>query len=190
VAAQPHRVDRGCRVHFGRQNRRIFTRGGSGFILAEKLRGSDHQVVEARSRFRKVDEQLEVKDIVVGEGASRSRPAATSSRIVASGHVCTSRCSSKAPSRMCVSVRWKSLRPTRCSRCSVEPPHGIGRCPRSSASQAAATPAAHRGGAERQPARGGHGQRRDVLILVTCIVAPAMTTRVAPCLPRPGTPGI
>jgi hypothetical protein len=57
-------------------NRKVLTRGGSGFILAEKLRSSDHQVVEARSRqgrFRKVDEDLEVKDIIVGEGPSRQR---------------------------------------------------------------------------------------------------------------------
>jgi hypothetical protein len=57
-------------------NRKVLTRGGSGFIIAEKLRGSDHQVVEARSRqgrFRKVDDHLEVKDIVVGDGPARQR---------------------------------------------------------------------------------------------------------------------
>jgi transposase len=57
-------------------NRKLLTRGGSGFIIAEKLRSSDHQVVDARSRqgrFRKVDEDLEVKDIIVGEGPSRQR---------------------------------------------------------------------------------------------------------------------
>ncbi len=57
-------------------NRKVLTRGGSGFIIAERIRGSDAQVVEARSRqgrFRKVDEHLEVKDVIVGEGPSRER---------------------------------------------------------------------------------------------------------------------
>jgi hypothetical protein len=57
-------------------NRKVLTAGGSGFIIAEKLRSGDHQVVEARTRqgrFRKVDEHLEVKDIIVGEGPSRQR---------------------------------------------------------------------------------------------------------------------
>jgi hypothetical protein len=43
---------------------------------AERLRGSDAEVVAARSRqgrFRKVDEHLEVKDIIVGDGPSRQR---------------------------------------------------------------------------------------------------------------------
>jgi hypothetical protein len=59
-----------------KDNRKVLTRGGSGFIIAERMRGSDAQVVEARSRqgrFRKVDEHLEVKDILVGEGPSRER---------------------------------------------------------------------------------------------------------------------
>ena len=57
-------------------NRKVLTRGGSGFIIAERMRGSDAQVVEARSRqgrFRKVDDHLEVKDILVGDGPSRER---------------------------------------------------------------------------------------------------------------------
>ncbi|WP_289298662.1 IS1634 family transposase [uncultured Reyranella sp.] len=57
-------------------NRKVLTRGGSGFIIAERMRGSDAQVVEARSRqgrFRKVDDTLEVKDILVGDGPSRER---------------------------------------------------------------------------------------------------------------------
>jgi hypothetical protein len=59
-----------------KDNRKVLTRGGSGFIIAERMRGSDAQVVEARSRqgrFRKVDEHLEVKDVIVGEGPSRER---------------------------------------------------------------------------------------------------------------------
>jgi hypothetical protein len=54
-----------------KDNPKVLTRGGAGFIIAEKLRSTDHQVVEARSRqgrFRKVEEDLEVKDVIVGEG--------------------------------------------------------------------------------------------------------------------------
>jgi hypothetical protein len=59
-----------------KDNRKILTQGGSGFIVAERMRGSDAEVVQARSRqgrFRKIDEQLEVKDILVGDGPSRQR---------------------------------------------------------------------------------------------------------------------
>jgi transposase len=59
-----------------RDNRKVLTRGGSGFIIAEKLRGQDAEVVEAKSRqgrFRKVDEDLEVKDIRLGDGAAQQR---------------------------------------------------------------------------------------------------------------------
>lgn len=59
-----------------RDNRKILARGGSGFIIAEKLRGADAEVVEATSRqgrFRKVDDDLEVKDIRLGEGAGQQR---------------------------------------------------------------------------------------------------------------------
>ena len=48
----------------------MLPRGGSGFIVAERIRGSDAEVVQARSRqgrFRKIDEHLQVKDISVGE---------------------------------------------------------------------------------------------------------------------------
>jgi hypothetical protein len=57
-------------------NRKVLTAGGSGFIVAERLRGSDADVVAARSRqgrFRKVTDTLEVKDILVGEGPARQR---------------------------------------------------------------------------------------------------------------------
>ena len=59
-----------------KDNRKVLTQGGSGFIVAERLRGSDAEVVAARSRqgrFRTVDEQLQVKDIVVGDGPARQR---------------------------------------------------------------------------------------------------------------------
>jgi hypothetical protein len=59
-----------------KDNRKILTQGGSGFIVAERMRGSDAEVAQARSRqgrFRKIDEHLEVKDIIVGEGPARQR---------------------------------------------------------------------------------------------------------------------
>jgi transposase len=57
-------------------NRKVLTGGGSGFIIAEKLRGNEAATVEARSRqgrFRTVDETLQVKDIRVGEGTAQQR---------------------------------------------------------------------------------------------------------------------
>jgi transposase len=57
-------------------NRKVLTGGGSGFIIAEKLRGNDTQVVAARGRqgrFRTVEEGLQVKDIRVGEGLAQQR---------------------------------------------------------------------------------------------------------------------
>jgi len=59
-----------------KDNRKVLTQGGSGFIVAERMRGSDAEVVQARSRqgrFRKIDEHLEVKDILVGDGPARQR---------------------------------------------------------------------------------------------------------------------
>jgi transposase len=59
-----------------KDNRKVLTQGGSGFIIAEKLRSSEHEVVEARGRqgrFRAVDEHLEVKDIRIGDGPSTQR---------------------------------------------------------------------------------------------------------------------
>jgi transposase len=57
-------------------NRKVLTGGGSGFIIAEKLRGNEAATVEARSRqgrFRTVDEHLQVKDIRVGDGLDAQR---------------------------------------------------------------------------------------------------------------------
>ena len=57
-------------------NRKVLTGGGSGFIIAEKLRGNDAATIEARSRqgrFATVDEHLQVKDIRVGEGVDAQR---------------------------------------------------------------------------------------------------------------------
>ena len=57
-------------------NRKVLTGGGSGFIIAEKLRGNETATVAARSRqgrFRTVDESLQVKDIRVGDGIDEQR---------------------------------------------------------------------------------------------------------------------
>jgi len=59
-----------------KDNRKVLSGGGSGFIIAEKLRGNEAATVEARSRqgrFRTVDESLQVKDIRVGEGLDAQR---------------------------------------------------------------------------------------------------------------------
>jgi transposase len=59
-----------------KDNRKVLTGGGSGFIIAEKLRGNEAASVEARSRqgrFATVDEHLQVKDIRVGEGLDEQR---------------------------------------------------------------------------------------------------------------------
>ena len=58
-----------------KDNRKVLTGGGSGFIIAEKLRGNEAASVEARSRqgrFRTVDDTLQVKDIRVGDGLDRT----------------------------------------------------------------------------------------------------------------------
>jgi hypothetical protein len=57
-------------------NRKVLTSGGSGFIIAEKLRGNEAATVAARSRqgrFATVEVGLQVKDIRVGEGAGQQR---------------------------------------------------------------------------------------------------------------------
>ncbi|HZJ07367.1 MAG TPA: IS1634 family transposase [Nocardioidaceae bacterium] len=59
-----------------KDNRKVLTQGGAGFIIAEKLRGNETAAVEARSRqgrFRIVDESLQVKDIRVGDGLDEQR---------------------------------------------------------------------------------------------------------------------
>jgi transposase len=57
-------------------NCKVLTGGGSGFIIAEKLRGNEAATVAARSRqgrFKTVEEGLQVKDIRVGDGAGQQR---------------------------------------------------------------------------------------------------------------------
>jgi transposase len=57
-------------------NRKVLTGGGSGFIIAEKLRGNEAATVAARSRqgrFRTVEDGLQVKDIRVGDGTGQQR---------------------------------------------------------------------------------------------------------------------
>ena len=59
-----------------RDNRKVLTAGGSGFIIAERLRGNEAATVEARGRqgrFSTVDEHLQVKDIRVGDGVDAQR---------------------------------------------------------------------------------------------------------------------
>ena len=66
-------VDRGM---MSEQNVRELQRGGAHVIAGEKLRSGKAEVVAALSRagrFRKVADNLEVKDIVVGEGEGRTR---------------------------------------------------------------------------------------------------------------------
>jgi transposase len=58
------------------ENRQLLQAGGSGFIVAERLRGNEHEVAEARARqgrYRKVDDTLEVKEITLGEGPTTQR---------------------------------------------------------------------------------------------------------------------
>lgn len=58
------------------ENRIILQRGGGHYILGEKLRDSQEAHKEALSfkgRFKKVRDNLEVKEIVVGEGERRRR---------------------------------------------------------------------------------------------------------------------
>lgn len=57
-------------------NRQLLQAGGSGFIVAEKLRGNETAVVEARGRpgrFRDIGDGLEVKQITVGQGVTAQR---------------------------------------------------------------------------------------------------------------------
>jgi hypothetical protein len=57
-------------------NRKIWQRGGSGYIAAERLRSREHDVTQARGRqgrYRKIDEHLEVKEITVGHGVGAER---------------------------------------------------------------------------------------------------------------------
>jgi hypothetical protein len=57
-------------------NRRELQRGGAGYIVAQRLRGSEHEVVAARSRqgrYHKVCDNLEVKQVWVGEGVGAQR---------------------------------------------------------------------------------------------------------------------
>jgi len=66
-------MDRGMNSE---ENRIILQRGGGHYILGEKLRDSQEAHKEALSfkgRFKKVRDNLEVKEIVVGEGERRRR---------------------------------------------------------------------------------------------------------------------
>jgi len=66
-------MDRGMA---GEENRAVLRRGGGHYIFGEKIRGRKGEKLEALSRpgrFRKVRENMEVKEIIVGEGERRRR---------------------------------------------------------------------------------------------------------------------
>ena len=57
-------------------NRQLVQAGGSGFIVAEKLRSREAAVVDARGRqgrYRTVDDHLQVKEVTVGDGVGAER---------------------------------------------------------------------------------------------------------------------
>jgi hypothetical protein len=63
-------VDRGFA---GEQQRHDFQRGGGHVIVGEKLRGTEqanHEALKRAGRFRTVRDNLEVKEVVVGEGSA------------------------------------------------------------------------------------------------------------------------
>lgn len=58
------------------ENRRLLQAGGSGFIVAEKLRSREAAVIDARGRagrYRRIDEHLQVKEVTVGDGVGEQR---------------------------------------------------------------------------------------------------------------------
>ncbi len=66
-------IDRGFA---GEEQRHDFQRGGGHVIVGEKLRGSsrvNHEALKRPGRFKKVRDNLEVKDVEVGEGTGRRR---------------------------------------------------------------------------------------------------------------------
>lgn len=70
-------VDRGF---VSEDNLRELQKGGAHYIAGRKLRGGEKDVQEALSRqgrFKRVSDNLEVKEIVVGEGEARPRSPAT-----------------------------------------------------------------------------------------------------------------
>ena len=66
-------MDRGMNSE---ENRIILQRAGGHYILGEKLRdrqGVHNEVLSCRGRYRKVKENLEVKEVIVGQGERRRR---------------------------------------------------------------------------------------------------------------------
>jgi transposase len=66
-------VDRGFA---GEQQRHDFQRGGGHVIVGEKLRGTskvNHEALKRPGRFKRVRDNLEVKEIEVGEGSAKRR---------------------------------------------------------------------------------------------------------------------
>lgn len=72
-----HRVLFVCDSGFNSEkNRTYLARGGSHYVVAERLRGQSKEVKDALSRagrYHKVDDNLEVKEVRVGEGARSQR---------------------------------------------------------------------------------------------------------------------
>lgn len=56
-----------------KDNRKVFTAGGSGFVLAGKLRGNEAAARSRQGRFRTADQSLQVKDIRGGDGLDQQR---------------------------------------------------------------------------------------------------------------------
>jgi len=66
-------VDRGFA---GEKQRHAFQRGGGHVIVGEKLRGFEqlnHKALKRAGRFKTVRDNLEVKEVVVGEGSAKRR---------------------------------------------------------------------------------------------------------------------
>lgn len=57
-------------------NKIILQRAGGHYIIAEKLRdagGNNHEALSCRGRYHKIRENMEVKELVIGEGERRQR---------------------------------------------------------------------------------------------------------------------
>lgn len=66
-------MDRGMNSE---ENRTILQRAGGHYILGEKLRdaqGGYHEAISQGGRYRKIRDNLEVKEVVIGEGGRRRR---------------------------------------------------------------------------------------------------------------------
>ena len=57
------------------ENRRLLQRAGGHYILGEKLRGNDlnREVLSRGGRFREIEDNLQIKEVVVTQGSSKRR---------------------------------------------------------------------------------------------------------------------